>query len=113
MERIYVDLAEYRGVQLLIVIDAYSKYIWTFIMGKDTTTPRLLRQMECIFAERGLPTTVVRDNGPQFTSKAFTEHMKARNIKHVLTPPYHTASNGCFSPHSITSRCRHNYNVPL
>ena len=113
MERIYVDFAEYRGVQLLIVIDVYSKYIWTFIMGKDTTTPRLLHQMECIFAERGLPTTVVRDNGPQFTSKAFTEHMKARNIKHVLTPPYHTASNGCFSPHSITSRSRHNYNVPL
>ena len=93
MERIYVDFAEYRGVQLLIVIDVYSKYIWTFIMGKDTTTPRLLHQMDSIFAERGLPTTVVSDNGPQFTSKAFTEHMKARNIKHVLTPPYHPASN--------------------
>ena len=94
MERIHVDFAEYRGVQLLIVIDAYSKYIWTFIMGKDTTTPRLLRQMDSIFAERGLPTTVVSDNGPQFTSKAFSEHMKAKSIKHVLTPPYHPASNG-------------------
>ena len=94
MERMHVDFAEYRGVQLLIVIDAYSKYIWTFIMGKDTTTPRLLRQMDSIFADRGLPTTIVSDNGPQFTSKAFIEHMKVKNIKHVLTPPYHPASNG-------------------
>ena len=94
MERLHVDFAEYKDVQLLIVIDAFSKYLWTFIMGKDTTTPRLLRQLDSIFADRGLPTTVVSDNGPQFTSHSFKEHMKAKNIKHVLTPPYHPASNG-------------------
>ena len=94
MERLHVDFAEYKDVQLLLVIDAFSKYLWTFIMGKDTTTPRLLRQLDSIFADRGLPTTVVSDNGPQFTSQKFKEHMKAKNIKHVLTPPYHPASNG-------------------
>ena len=94
MERVHVDFAEYKGVQLLIVIDAFSKYIWTFVMNKDTTTPRLLRQLDSIFADRGLPTTIVSDNGPQFTSQMFGDHMKSKNIKHVLTPPYHPASNG-------------------
>ena len=89
MERLHVDFGEYKGTQLLIVIDAFSKYIWTYVMGKDTTTPRLLRQLDTIFAERGLPTIIVSDNGPQFSSHLFAEHMKTKKIKHVLTPPYH------------------------
>ena len=94
MERLHVDFGEYKGTQLLIVIDAFSKYIWTYVMGKDTTTPRLLRQLDTIFAERGLPTIIVSDNGPQFSSHLFAEHMKTKKIKHVLTPPYHPPSNG-------------------
>ena len=94
MERLHIDFAEYKGVQLLIIIDTYTKYLWTFVMGKDTTTPRLLRQLDSVFSDRGLPTTIVSDNGPQFTSHLFAAHMKANNIKHVLTPPYHPASNG-------------------
>ena len=94
MERLHIDFAEYKGVHLLVVIDAYTKYIWTFVMGHDTTTPRTLRQLDSVFADRGLPTIIVSDNGPQFTSKLFASHMKAKTIKHVLTPPYHPASNG-------------------
>ena len=63
-------------------------------MGHDTTTPRTLRQLDSVFADRGLPTIIVSDNGPQFTSQLFASHMKAKIIKHVLTPPYHPASNG-------------------
>ena len=94
MERLHIDFADYKGVQLFVVIDAYTKYIWTFVMGHDTTTPRTLRQLDSVFADRGLPTIIVSDNGPQFTSQLFANHMKAKNIKHVLTPPYHPASNG-------------------
>ncbi|CAL4072352.1 unnamed protein product, partial [Meganyctiphanes norvegica] len=54
MERIHIDFADYKGVQLLIVVDAYTKYLWTCVMGQDTTTPRLLRQLDSIFADRGL-----------------------------------------------------------
>ena len=64
MERIHIDYAEYKGVHLLIVIDAYTKYLWTFLMGNDTTTPRTLRQLDSVFADRGLPSTIVSDNGP-------------------------------------------------
>ena len=94
MERIHIDFAEYKGVHLLVIIDVYSKYIWTFVMGTDTTTPKLLRCLDFVFADRGLPLTVVSDNGPQFTSKLFKEHMISVGVKHILTPPYHPASNG-------------------
>lgn len=94
MERIHIDFADYKGVQLLIVIDAYSKFLWTSVMGNDTTTSKLLRHLDAIFADRGLPTIIVSDNGPQMTSQQFKDHMKSKNIKHVLSPPYHPASNG-------------------
>ena len=63
-------------------------------MHQNTTAIRLLSVLDAIFADRGLPTVIVSDNGPQFTSDLFKEHMKNLGVKHVLTPPYHPASNG-------------------
>ena len=42
MERVHIDFCEYKGKQLLIMIDAYSKYIWTHIMNTDTTALKTL-----------------------------------------------------------------------
>ena len=95
MERVHIDFCEFKGKQLLIMIDAYSKYIWTHIMNTDTTTMKTLLVLYGWFCERsGFPTTLVSDNGPQFTSKEFAEKMAKWGIKHILTPPYHPASNG-------------------
>ena len=40
------------------------------------------------------PTTLISDNGPQFTSHEFKDKMKLWNIKHIFSPPYHPSSNG-------------------
>ena len=94
MERVHVDFAEYKGVDIFVMVDVYSKFIWAVIMYQNTKTNKLLCVLDSIFADRGLPSVLVSDNGPQFTSSAFKDHMKSRGVKHVLTPPYHPASNG-------------------
>ena len=95
MERVHIDYCEYRGKNLLVMIDAYSKYIWTHVMNSDTTTLKTLAVLYGWFCERsGFPVTLVSDNGPQFTSKEFATKMKNWGVKHILTPPYHPASNG-------------------
>ena len=95
MERVHIDYCEYRGKMILVMVDSYSKKIWTAMMNTDTTTTRTLAVLFGWFCEEtGVPTTLVSDNGPQFTSKEFRDKMTKWGVNHLLTPPYHPASNG-------------------
>ena len=77
------------------MVDAFSKKIWTALMNTDTTTNKTLAVLYGWFSsESGAPTTLVSDNGPQFTSHEFKDKLNKWGIKHVLTPPYHPASDG-------------------
>ena len=94
MERVHIDFCDFNGKQLLIMIDAYSKYIWVQIMPNTTAMTTLVKLYEWFCERNGYPTTLVSDNGPQFTSNEFAEKMNKWGIKHIFTPPYHPASNG-------------------
>ena len=91
----HIDYFEYKGKMVLLMIDAYSRRIWTRYMSVDTTAAKTLAVLWSWFCEEnGFPTTLVSDNGPQFTSDEFAGKMAKWHIKHILTPPYHPASNG-------------------
>ena len=47
-----------------------------------------------IFAQFGIPDTVVSDNGPTFVSNEFKSYLQHQGICHVTSTPYHPASNG-------------------
>ena len=95
MERVHIDFCEFKGKMLLVMIDAYSKYIWVHVCNADTTAMKTLAVLYGWFTDRnGFPATIVSDNGPQFTSGEFADKMHKWGIKHILTPPYHPASNG-------------------
>ena len=42
----------------------------------------------------GFPTTIVTDNGPQFTSALLTKFLKANGIEQVKASPYHPQGSG-------------------
>ena len=95
MERVHIDFCEYKKRMILVMVDSYSKKIWTHLMMADTTTKKTLATLYGWFCEEtGIPTTIVSDNGPQFTAAEFGNKMKLWGIKHILTPPYHPSSNG-------------------
>ena len=79
---------------ILVMIDSFSKKIWTQLMMTDTTTEKTLAVLYGWFCEQtGFPTTLVSDNGPQFTAGMFKEKMTKLGVTHELTPPYHPPSN--------------------
>ena len=95
MERVHVDFFEYKSKHVLLMVDAFSRKIWCHYLGNDTTAAVTCAVLFGWFCqETGPPTTLVSDNGPQFTSKFFETKMKNMNIKHVFSPPYHPQSNG-------------------
>merc|ERR1712055_331428 len=95
MERVHIDYCEYRGKMLFVMIDAYTKYIWCRNMNCDTTSTATLVTLYEWFTEcSGFPATLVSDNGTNFASREFSDHMKTWGIKHLFSPPHHPASNG-------------------
>ena len=68
---VHIDFAgPVEGKQLLIVVDAFLKWPEVAVM-EDVSTEKLLDELRAIFARWGIPSQIVTDNGPQFTSQRF------------------------------------------
>ena len=83
----------FEGEMFLVIVDAYSKWLDVHCMTSTTSTATIEKLRE-IVAIHGLPTTLVSDNGSNFTSSEFEEFMKMNGIKHIKVAPYNPASNG-------------------
>lgn len=94
-ERIHVDYAgPFLGSMLLIITDAYSKWIDVKITSTSTSAATI-NILDELFASYGVPTTVVSDNGTCFSSSEFKEFLTTVGVKyHKFTAPYHPSTNG-------------------
>ncbi|XP_018375238.1 PREDICTED: uncharacterized protein K02A2.6-like [Trachymyrmex cornetzi] len=91
-ERIHVGYAgPVAGTMLLIVVDAYSK--WLEVRATHlTTATATIAILDNIFASYGVPITIVSDNGTQFKSVEFESFLQSSGVKyHKCTAPYHPA----------------------
>ena len=89
MEKIQVYVTNFKEDQLLVVIDTYTQFVWTYIMGSKTTTSSILSALNFLFEEYGRPTFIVGPRITQFTSKRFAKRMEDWNIKHIVQPKGH------------------------
>lgn len=92
--RLHIDHAgPVLGKTLLIIVDAYSKWIDAHIVP-STSAIAAIDKLRSTLATHGLPQTIVSDNGPSFTSNEFQEFLHCNGIEHLATTPYHPSSNG-------------------
>ena len=98
-EVVAVDLMDplpksYAGHEyLLVAVDHYSK--WTEIYPLKSATGKtvactIVRQL---FSRYGAPSSLLSDNGPQFTSRALASVCSSWGVEQVFISPYHPQSN--------------------
>ena len=81
------------GKNILIVIDAHSKWIEA-ICTPSTASSHVIEVLRTLFARFGLPETIVSDNGTGFVSQEFEKFLRKNGVNHTTSAPYHPASNG-------------------
>ncbi len=77
----------------ITLTDYYSKRP-EVAFAPSVTAEAVVGFLSAIFSCYGNPETLVTDNGPQFTSAAFTSFLQNRGITHIHSSVYHPASNG-------------------
>lgn len=92
--RIHLDFAgPIKNTYLLIIVDAYSKWIEVF-RTKNTNGEFTLDKLYEISCRFGFPNTIVTDNETQFTNNDFKQFTSEFEIKHIFTAPGFPATNG-------------------
>ncbi|KAL0151789.1 hypothetical protein M9458_052940 [Cirrhinus mrigala] len=92
-ERIHIDYAEIDKQHFLLIVDAHSKWVEIFPTHL-TNAEKTINILRHLWASYGFPKELVSDNGPPFTSWEFGEFLRKNGVRHVLSPPYHPATNG-------------------
>lgn len=94
MKRVHLDFAgPIDGQYLLILVDAYSKYLDVAITSTISAT-RTVDLYRKFFSRYGPLEVLVTDHGTQFTSELFAVFCKEMHIIHLLSTVNHPHSNG-------------------
>ena len=92
--RLHLDYAgPFLGKVFLVVIDAHSKWIEA-ICTPSSTSDMVIQELRTLFAQFGLPDTIVTDNGSCFVSEEFETFLRENGIMHITSAPYHPSTNG-------------------
>ena len=93
-QRIHIDFATHQSNHYLIVVDAHSKWPEVISPMKTTTAESTYNALRNIVTRYWLPTQVVSDNGPPFSSSEYEGFLHQNGIQRILVSPYHPSSNG-------------------
>jgi putative transposase len=81
------SLGEGRRFRSFNVIDDFTREARAVEVDFSLPSIRVIRVLEAAIAEHGCPLSIVLDNGPEFSSRAFLQWAFARNIElHFIEP---------------------------
>ena len=80
-------LTDGRRFRILAVVDDYSPENLVLVADTSLSGHRVVRELDCIIAERGMPRTIVSDNGTDFTSMAILKWVQDTGVDwHYIAP---------------------------
>ena len=93
-ETVGTDLFELDQFKYLIVADYYSKYPIVKKLPNHCPSSVIVSVMKQLFAEHGIPSKVISDNGPHYSSSQFKQFAEQWGFNHVTSSPRYPRSNG-------------------
>ena len=87
------DLFHLDGVNYLLTADYYSKFPVVKKL-KSTTSSVVIQALKATFSEFGIPSRMMTDNGPQYSSEEFKQFCNDYGFQHVTSSPRYPQSNG-------------------
>ena len=87
MDFVAGTLSDGRTFRVLNIVDDYSREAVAVEVGKSIPGSRVVRVLERLARHRGLPTTIVVDNGPEFTSRVLDQWAYDHRVElHFIQP---------------------------
>jgi hypothetical protein len=93
-QAIHVDFRNYAGTSWLLGADQFTGWPIATRLGPNAPAETLVKALNNIFKDFGVPERIYSDGGPQFISSAFENFCQRNGIKNVLSSPYNSPSNG-------------------
>ena len=80
-------LTDGRCFRALNIVDDFTRECVAIEVAKSIPGERVARTLDRLAKERGLPTVIVVDNGPEFTSRVLDQWAHAHNVRlHFIRP---------------------------
>ena len=92
-QKVGADLFTLNNSNYLLVVDYHSRYV-EIAKLTPTRSEDVIVHLKSIFSRHGIPEIFFSDNGPQFSSRQFTDFSLAYGFKHVTSSPKFAQSNG-------------------
>lgn len=91
--KVGIDLCEFQGRTLVVLVDYHSNFIEVERITKLTTSG-VSKVLMTMFSRYGVPDQVMSDNGPQFSSAEFRSFATQWGFEHITASPRYPKSNG-------------------
>lgn len=83
-----------RTIKLMPILDEYTRECLSMVVDRSITSQRVIEELRRLIAERGAPTFVRSDNGPEFIAEAVKRHLKASGVQTCFIDPGAPWQNG-------------------
>lgn len=87
------DLFQIGSKHYLLIVDYFTKFPIVRELP-STTSAQVTKEFRYICGILGRPTTIISDNGPQYTGSEFKKFVADWDIQHTTSSPHYPRSNG-------------------